>query len=496
MTTSTIQSVSLLPVYFQTDKNSKFLSSTIDQLIQPPKLERLNAFIGYQPPTITVTTSSVTSSTVITYTPIDNATLEKSGIYYSTEMIMPRREGTKITIDLSVADDSFSGPYELGFTWNMFGQLFTQVYISTNGVLTFGSGSSVYTPIRFGVLPTPAIYSMYTDLWEGFGGEAGDTPLDTGEIPGHYVKQGVIDSFRFFRMRFQGTHYITRNNTPTVPAYDYETTLYSDGVNQYVETIYQNIPKTIQGIGKNDLVGVIIGIATSATNVMGSGDIITSVGSLGTGIQINQDLIAENSSHVFYSTQNGGNWHYAGPGSFDVTRSSSTVVISSTTFITSSSVVFNTITTTTSRVDLSKLPTWDPTDSYIQESSGLRQTYQLEPALVTYDINDNIQSVITIDDLSNEIALKGGYINNFDRLFSSNVYPFYPQIDLDKFINYEQYFWLPSGSFLIDIDQGYLDVDQQIIGKQSATVTVNGINVPLLNGMLVTFSGPQVDAKY
>ena len=502
MTTSKIQSVSLLPIYFQTDKNSKFLSSTIDQLIQPPQLERVSAFIGYKPPTVSVTTSNVTSATVTTYTAIDSATLEKSGIYYSTTQIGPRREGTKITIDISVADDSFSGPYNLGFTWNMFGQLFTQVYISTNGVLTFGSGSRVYSPIEFGVLPQPTIYSMYTDLFEGFGGLDGTTPLDSGEIPGHYVKQGTIGSFKFFRMRFQGTHFITGGQTPTVPSYDYETTLYSDGTSQYIEHIYQNIPRTIRGLGQNDL-GVVVGIATSSTGAVFSTSTnlttstrIVSVISHGMGIQLNQDLINDNSSHVFYSTQNGGNWHYAGPGSFDVTKSDYTTVISSTTYITSSSIVFTTITTTTTYVDFSKLPTWNPADSYIQESSSLRQTYQLEPALITYNIADEVQSVVTIDDLSNEIKIKGGYSNNFDRLFRSTVYPFYPQIDLDKFYNYQNYYWLQSGSFLIDIDQPNLDIETSIIGKSSATVMVNGAAVTLLNGMLVTFSGVGIDSKY
>ena len=42
----TKKSVNLLPVYFRTDKNSKFLASTIDQLIKTPALERLNGFVG------------------------------------------------------------------------------------------------------------------------------------------------------------------------------------------------------------------------------------------------------------------------------------------------------------------------------------------------------------------------------------------------------------------------------------------------------------------
>lgn len=41
-----IRSINLLPEFLRTNKNSKFLSSTLDQLIQPPKLERIDGFIG------------------------------------------------------------------------------------------------------------------------------------------------------------------------------------------------------------------------------------------------------------------------------------------------------------------------------------------------------------------------------------------------------------------------------------------------------------------
>jgi len=40
------KSVNLLPTFFRTDKNSKFLSSTIDQLIKTPLLERIDGFVG------------------------------------------------------------------------------------------------------------------------------------------------------------------------------------------------------------------------------------------------------------------------------------------------------------------------------------------------------------------------------------------------------------------------------------------------------------------
>ena len=141
-------------------------------------------------------------------------------------------------------------------------------------------------------------------------------------------------------------------------------------------------------------------------------------------------------------------------------------------------------------------PTYSVDDSYIIEPDLIRQEYQLNPALVIYDIEDTIKSVVSISDLSNEIKVKGGYTNNFDRLYKSEVHPYYPYIDLDKFNNYQNYFWLPSGSFLIDIDQDYLDIKNLILNNASATVTVKGKKVTLLNGMLVTFSGQGIDIEY
>ena len=46
MATSTRKSSLLLPQIYQTEKNKKFLSSTIDQLIEPTQLEKLSGYVG------------------------------------------------------------------------------------------------------------------------------------------------------------------------------------------------------------------------------------------------------------------------------------------------------------------------------------------------------------------------------------------------------------------------------------------------------------------
>lgn len=241
--------------------------------------------------------------TLFTATTSVSTTTDVTGPYFSTNEILPRKEGYFSQIAQFNADDSFQGPYDLGFQWNMFGTKFNQVYIGTNGYLTFGGGSALYSPVQVGVLPYPAIYAEYTDLWEGYGPQG--QPLVTGETPGIFYSTGTIGNFKFFRMRFQGSHYIQKSQTPTIPAYDYECTMYSDGTNQYVETIYELIPSTVHGLGANDI-GAVFGIANAG-----------SIGSPGTGVAISPQDVSNNSSHVFYSTENGGNWKYAGAGSFD-----------------------------------------------------------------------------------------------------------------------------------------------------------------------------------
>lgn len=90
-------------------------------------------------------------------------------------------------------------------------------------------------------------------------------------------------------------------------------------------------------------------------------------------------------------------------------------------------------------------------DIYISESLPLRRNYQLEPALIIKDNLGNVEEVKAIDDLANEIMSEGGINNDFDRLFRSEFYSYDPHIDLDKFVNYQNYYWLPTGPTTISI---------------------------------------------
>jgi hypothetical protein len=90
-------------------------------------------------------------------------------------------------------------------------------------------------------------------------------------------------------------------------------------------------------------------------------------------------------------------------------------------------------------------PTYKAGDSYIVEPNTLRQNYQLEPSVVIRDQSGNIIHYSNYRDLLNQLAYHGALTNDHDRLFANEQYNFDGLIDFDKFINFNQYYWLPGG---------------------------------------------------
>jgi hypothetical protein len=96
-------------------------------------------------------------------------------------------------------------------------------------------------------------------------------------------------------------------------------------------------------------------------------------------------------------------------------------------------------------------PNYKSTDQYIDETNSLRRNYQLEPALVIRDVNQAIKKAFALDDLLNQINNNGGNSSNLDRTFDPMFYSYDPKIDWDKFINFREYYWLPSGPTTLNI---------------------------------------------
>ena len=114
-------------------------------------------------------------------------------------------------------------------------------------------------------------------------------------------------------------------------------------------------------------------------------------------------------------------------------------------------------------------PTAKSGDYYLGESTALRQNYQLEPSVVVKNKSGDTEFFGNYIDLLQQIQYYGGNIDNQDRLFNNKGYSYTGLFDLDKFVNFNQYYWLPNGP-----------------GGLDANVPVTGGSVPISETIVVT----------
>ena len=86
-----------------------------------------------------------------------------------------------------------------------------------------------------------------------------------------------------------------------------------------------------------------------------------------------------------------------------------------------------------------------PNDTYIEDVSEQRQNRQLEPATVVTDDLGNVNFYGDYTDLVNQITNLNGDASNQSRLNSQEYYAWNSNIDWDKFVNFREYYWLPTG---------------------------------------------------
>ena len=91
-------------------------------------------------------------------------------------------------------------------------------------------------------------------------------------------------------------------------------------------------------------------------------------------------------------------------------------------------------------------PTFKSTDNYQPEPTTLRQNYQLEPSIVVKSkVTGETEFFSSYIDLLQQISHNGGLIDNQSRLFANESYSFDGLFDFDKFVNFNQYYWLVDG---------------------------------------------------
>jgi hypothetical protein len=107
-------------------------------------------------------------------------------------------------------------------------------------------------------------------------------------------------------------------------------------------------------------------------------------------------------------------------------------------------------------------PYYDPSsDVYITEPTTSRQFYQLEPTMVSKDSNNEITHLLSYPDIVNQLRFQGAHVGNHDRLFEQNYYTWCPPIDLEKLINFREYYWVETDDMVPD----YLVIEQGAANK-------------------------------
>ncbi len=145
-------------------------------------------------------------------------------------------------------------------------------------------------------------------------------------------------------------------------------------------------------------------------------------------------------------------------------------------------------------------------DSYLGEPTVDRINYQLEPATVVRNAdNQTIFNQTTYEDIINKVRFDGGNINNQSRIFESSYYSYAPPIDIDKYLNYANYYWYPindslsaeTGSAFANLPSKPIDgssttsitLPTDIVGKKSYTAPDGTV---FTNGLHIRFEGSYV----
>ena len=114
-------------------------------------------------------------------------------------------------------------------------------------------------------------------------------------------------------------------------------------------------------------------------------------------------------------------------------------------------------------------PSYSIQDPYLSTVGQFRNSYQLEPSIVYKNIDGEVQTLITYDDLLNGIKDNGGRNTKHSRLFEQEYYNWEGFVDYDKLINFGEYYWLPAGPGTANISASEVPTTQDFTVKSNAT---------------------------
>jgi len=121
-------------------------------------------------------------------------------------------------------------------------------------------------------------------------------------------------------------------------------------------------------------------------------------------------------------------------------------------------------------------PGVNPADEYVKEENAVRTNYQLEPGVViNYPDSSKIRDAITYPGITDAVNMAGGLVNDAQSLYTSEYYTFDPFVDLDKFVNFSQYYWLPAGPDDVNVYSGQYPLSASFdVVRENGVYTFSG----------------------
>jgi len=105
-------------------------------------------------------------------------------------------------------------------------------------------------------------------------------------------------------------------------------------------------------------------------------------------------------------------------------------------------------------------------DTFVNAADKVRQDYQLEPTAIIQDDFENVTFFKDYIDYFSQINVFGGNVSNHQILNKQECYSWNPHINWDKFVNFQNYYWLPYGPDEIEV----FGQKEEIISEYSLSV--------------------------
>ena len=127
---------------------------------------------------------------------------------------------------------------------------------------------------------------------------------------------------------------------------------------------------------------------------------------------------------------------------------------------------------------------------FIPEQTITRRYYGLTPAVNTLNTSTGkSENLVFYDEFIDTLKTYGVETKDHNKIFAENYATFLPPVNIDKFVNYQEYYWYPAGPSKIVItgtQSNYIDVHRDVTGKEQFTPSGGKA---FRNGMIVEFSG-------